>query len=98
MVSEAGTATVDFQLEQDEVKRTITGDEDELKLNLEPDIIEKEIIKEVMIDEPPIITSDQKIDLISGSKNYQFMRKITGLASTLSRVIINIRKYPFTED
>jgi len=26
------------------------------------------------------------------------MRKIQGLASTLSRVIINIRKYPFSED
>jgi len=39
-------------------KTTITEEEDELKLNLEPDIIEKEIIKEVEIDEPAIITSD----------------------------------------
>jgi uncharacterized membrane protein len=37
----------------------------------------------------------QKVDLFSGK--YTFMKRLIGLSATLSKVIVNIKKFPFHE-
>ena len=44
-------------------------------------------------DDVPVPGS--KIDLFSGK--YTFMKRLVGLSSTLSKVIVNIKKFPFHE-
>lgn len=45
-------------------------------------------------DTAPIVPG-KKVDLFSGK--YTFMKRLTGLSATLSKVIVNIKKFPFHE-
>jgi len=47
------------------------------------------------LDDDMSSSTGQKIDLFSGK--YTFMRRLVGLSSTLSKVIVNIKKFPFHE-
>ena len=46
------------------------------------------------VSETPIATGG-KVDLFSGK--YPFMKRLIGLSATLSKVIVNIKKFPFHE-
>jgi len=49
-------------------------------------------------DELPVTSEAEKIDLYSkGEEKYPFMKRLFGLAQTISKVIVNIKKFPFTE-
>lgn len=40
----------------------------------------------------------QYVDImLEGISKYSFMKRLSGLASTMQKVIVNIKKFPFTE-
>lgn len=42
---------------------------------------------------------NDKVDIVTaGEKKYIFMKRLGGLASTMQKVIINIKKFPFTQE
>lgn len=47
----------------------------------------------------PVISSDERVELWNeehGDK-HMFMKRLSGLSQTLQKVIVNIKKYPFTK-
>lgn len=51
--------------------------------------------EETVVGPEEEVLSAPKVDLFSGK--YAFMKRLIGLSATLSKVIVNIKKFPFHE-
>jgi hypothetical protein len=64
---------------------------------VDPDEEEKsEDMADVSANDKPATTSDKPINIFD-TNAYPFMKRLMGLSATLSKVIVNIKKFPFHE-
>ena len=63
----------------------------------EEDEKEEDEMADVSANDKPAATSSDKPINIFDTATYPFMKRLMGLSATLSKVIVNIKKFPFHE-